>query len=197
MKRVLLVKGHQPFPTSPGRLNASLIERASDYFDRAGFQTRSTDVTAPWREDEEIDLHLWADAVVFQFPLNSMGLPWPLKKYLDEVYTAGMDGRMAKGDGRSRRDPSRQYGSGGVLTKLRYMLSVTLNAPETAFGDPAQTFFAGRTLDELLEPVHLNFRFFGMQALPTFAAHNVSKAPNVEDDFRRFDAHLKATFPTG
>ncbi len=195
MKRILLIKGHQPFPTSPGRLNASLCEQAGAYLNEAGYETRCTDVTAPWNEDEEIDHHLWADAVVFQFPLNSMGLPWPLKRYLDEVYTAGMDGRMARGDGRSRREPARQYGSGGQLDTTSYMLSVTLNAPEEAFNDPGQTFFAGRSLDDLLWPVHLNFRFFGMRALPTFAAHDVSKSPSVDTDFDRFARHLQNVFP--
>ncbi|MCI4644097.1 MAG: NAD(P)H-dependent oxidoreductase [Hyphomonadaceae bacterium] len=194
---ILLIKGHQPYPTSPGTLNKSLVEQAAAYFRQAGFGLRQSDVTADWDNDTEIDHHLWADAVVFQFPLNSMGLPWRLKKYLDDVYTAGMDGRMARGDGRTRSDPSRQYGSGGALVETRYMLSVTLNAPVSAFGDPDQTFFAGRTLDDLLTPVHLNFKFFGMQALPTFAMHDVKKAPTITEDLARFEAHLKTVFPAG
>ena len=41
-----------------------------------------------------------------------MGVPWSFKKYIDLVYSAGTDGRLCDGDGRTRSDPSRQYGSG-------------------------------------------------------------------------------------
>ena len=41
-------------------------------------------------------------------------------------------------------------------------------------------------------PQHMNFRFFDMTPLPTFAAYDVMKNPKVEADFARFDAHLAA-----
>lgn len=189
---ILLINGHQPFPTSPGRLNQAFCDRAQAHFETGGATVRQVRTAEPWDLEQEVENQLWADLIFLQFPLNSMGLPWSLKRYLDEVYTAGMDGRLARGDGRSRKDPTRQYGSGGKLEGKRYMLSVTLNAPREAFEDSAQTLFAGRSLDELLAPVHINFAFFALTPLPTFAAHDVSKAPQIEDDFERFDAHLKA-----
>ena len=176
MTNVLIVNGHQPFPTSPGTLNSAFVERARRIFEAADWNIRTTHVADGWDTEEEVANQLWAGQILFQFPLNSMGLPWPLKRYLDEVYTAGMDGRLSKGDGRSRKDPSRQYGSGGHLT------------------DPNQNFFEGRSVEDLLWPVHLNFRFFGMQALPSFAAYDVSKAPTIAADFERFDAHLRSAF---
>ena len=194
MTNVLIVNGHQPFPTSPGTLNSAFVERARRIFEAADWNIRTTHVADGWDTEEEVANQLWAGQILFQFPLNSMGLPWPLKRYLDEVYTAGMDGRLSKGDGRSRKDPSRQYGSGGHLTETQYMLSLTLNAPRMAFGDPNQNFFEGRSVEDLLWPVHLNFRFFGMQALPSFAAYDVSKAPTIAADFERFDAHLRGAF---
>lgn len=194
MARILLINGFQPNPVSEGRLNAALIARAKAAFTEAGHQTRLTEIAQGWEDDAEVDLHLWADALFVQFPLNSMGVPWGLKKYLDEVMTAGMDGRLARGDGRSRRNPGWQYGTGGLLSGRRYMLSLTANAPEEAFGDPDQTFFAGRTLDTLLDPVHLNYKFFGLTPLPSFAAFDVTKNPKIEADFARFDAHLSAHF---
>ncbi len=45
-------------------------------------------------------------------------------------------------------------------------------------------------VDDLFLPMHLNFRFFGMQPLETFACYDVMKNPEIENDFRRFDAHL-------
>lgn len=126
-----------------------------------------------------------------QFPLNSMGPPWPLKRYLDEVYTAGMDGRLAKGDGRTRSDPSRQHGSGGCMSDTNYMLSVTMNAPREAFNDPSMKLFGGLSVDELLAPIHINFAFFELAQLPTFCAYDVNKNPKINSDFERFETHLR------
>lgn len=190
MKNILLINGHQPFPTSKGTLNASLISRAAEFFETENCSTRHVETSKPWDIDEEVENQLWSDLILLQFPLNSMGVPWSLKRYLDEVYTAGMDGRLAKGDGRSRSDPKKQYGSGGLMQGRSYLLSVTLNAPLSAFSDPKQTLFAGCSLDELLAPVHINFAFFGLKAKPTFAAYEVHKAPQIDKDFRRFDANL-------
>ncbi|WP_422917560.1 NAD(P)H-dependent oxidoreductase [Salinicola tamaricis] len=58
-----------------------------------------------------------------------------MKRYLDEVFTAG-HGSLYASDGRSRQDPSRQYGSGGLLQGRRYLLSLTWNAPREAFDSP-------------------------------------------------------------
>lgn len=69
-------------------------------------------------------------------------------------------------------------------------MSLTFNAPAGAFDDP-EGFFEGRSVDDLFWPMHLNFKFFGMQALPTFAAFDVMKNPDVETDFERFRAHLR------
>ena len=63
--------------------------------------------------DREVGKHQWADLILLQFPINWMTVPWSLKKYMDEVYTAGMDGRLCHGDGRTRKDPTIQYGQGG------------------------------------------------------------------------------------
>ena len=132
--------------------------------------------------------------MIVQFPVNWMGVPWSLKKYMDEVYTVGRDGRLCSGDGRSRHDPALQYGTGGTLQGRTYMLSLTFNAPADAFDDPGQYLFQGRSVDDLMWPQHMNFRFFGMTALPTFAAYDVMKNPNIEADFARLADHLTAAF---
>ena len=38
---------------------------------------------------------LWADVVIYQMPGWWMGAPWTVKKYLDEVFTAGVQ-RIAR-----------------------------------------------------------------------------------------------------
>ena len=190
MKHVLILNGHQPYPFSTGRLNAALVERIRSHAERKGHEVRTTVVADGYDVDAEVDHHRWADLVVVQMPVNWMTVPWSLKKYMDEVYTAGMDGRLCTGDGRSRSDPERQYGQGGTLQGKEYLLSLTFNAPQNAFDDPDQYLFQGRSVDDLVFPLHMNFRFFGMTARPTFACHDVMKNPDVEGDFARLDAHL-------
>ncbi|MEP1144302.1 MAG: NAD(P)H-dependent oxidoreductase [Henriciella sp.] len=192
MKKALIINGHQPFPSSPGRLNARYADLAATALKARSFEVRTVASADPWNIDDQVENQLWADLIFVQFPLNSMSVPWSLKRYLDEVYTAGMDGRLAKGDGRTRSDQSKQYGSGGMMGGKTYALSVTLNAPESAFSDPAQTLFAGRSLDQLLAPIHINFAFFGLQSQTTFAAYDVTKNPQTERDFARFKSHIAA-----
>ena len=113
---------------------------------------------------------------------------------MDEVYTVGMGGQLSNGDGRSAAAPKANYGMGGKLAGTRYMISATLNAPAEAFDDPAEPFFEGMSLDDLLRPVHLNAKFFGMTPLPTFGAFDVIKNPDIENDFRRLEEHLGRLF---
>ncbi len=72
------------------------------------------------------------------------------------------------------------------------MLSLTFNAPEEAFSDENEYLFQGKSVDDLWFPMHMNFRFFGMTPLETFACYDVMKDPQFKDDFRRFSDHLNA-----
>ena len=195
MKNIFLINAHQPYPFSEGKLNQTFADRARDYFHAQGYATRFTAMTEPYDVDEEIEKHGWADVIFLQSPVNWMGVSWSFKKYMDAVYSYGMDGRLCAGDGRTRQDPSKQYGTGGTLAGKQYMLSLTFNAPREAFDDPAQTFFGGKSVDDLFWPMHLNFKFFGMTPLETFSSHDVMKNPDVENDLQRFDAHLQRHFP--
>ncbi len=201
MSVALLVNGHQPYDDiSSGRLNETFFKQAATHLEAGGYTVHRTHAADGWDIEQEIERILAADLLFYQFPVNSMGLPWLLKRYLDEVFTAGMNGRFSSGDGRTRKDASLQYGSGGLLGEKRYMLSTTLNAPRMAFDDETQTFFAGGSIDDLLHPVHLNFRFFGLTALPTFAAYDVKKGLDFEADTVRLATLLAAIAgspPTG
>ena len=194
MHNILILNGHQPYPFAQGTLNATLVERARDRLVGLGNDVTVTTIAEGYETEEEVARHQWADVIIMQFPVNWMGVPWSFKKYMDDVYTAGMDGRLCAGDGRTADAPKANYGMGGTLTGTRYMISATLNAPAEAFDDPAEPFFAGSSLDDLLRPVHLNAKFFGMRSLPTYGAFDVMKNPTIEDDLRRFDAHLDAVF---
>ena len=195
MPTVLIINGAYPHPFAKGTLTAAFADRAATQLTARGWRVLRTATADDWDAEAEIAKHQAADVVLLQTPVNWMGWPWRLKQYMDDVYTAGMDGRLCAGDGRSAEAPKAGYGTGGALTGKRYMLSLTFNAPAEAFDDPAEFLFQGRSVDDLLWPQHMNFRFFGLAALPTFAAFDVMKNPQVEADFARFDAHLAAHLP--
>ncbi len=196
MQNVFIINAHQPWPFSEGRLNRTMAEKAASHLKAKGYAVQTTTMQDDYDVEKEIEKHMWADILILQTPCNWMGVPWTFKKYMDEVYTNGMDGRLCDGDGRSREDILKQYGSGGTLVGKQYMLSLTYNAPRDAFDDPDQNFFGGRGVDDLFWPMHLNFKFFGMTPLETFACYDVLKNPDVENDFVKFEAHLDQLFPS-
>lgn len=173
MSKIVILNGAQPHGFALGRLNATLAERVRDRLIAQGHDVRLTSVAEGYDVAVEVENHIWADTVILQFPVNWMDAPWAFKKHMDEVYTAGM---------------------GGKLTGTGYMISDTFNAPREAFDDPAEPFFEGMSMDDLLRPVHLNAKFFGMSPLPSFGSFDVMKDPPVKADLRRFDAHLDDIF---
>ena len=192
-KNVLIINAHQYYPFSEGKLNAALIDKAITIFEQKGYDTRVVTMSDEYDIDEQLSLHQWADIVFLQTPVNWMGVPWSFKKYMDEVYTAGMGGALCHGDGRSEDAPKKNYGTGGTLTDTKYMISLTFNAPAESFNDKTE-FFDGKSVDDLMFPTHMNFKFFGMKPMPTFASFDVMKNADVENDFKRFEAHINEHF---
>ncbi|WP_428741146.1 NAD(P)H-dependent oxidoreductase [Tenacibaculum sp.] len=190
MKNVLIINGFQPNPFSEGKLNASLVEKAKQQFEANNFEVKTTIVSEDYAIEEEVDKHIWADIIVLQTPVNWMGITWGYKKYMDEVFTSGMTGKLCLYDGRNEEDPQINYGTGGSLKDSKYMLSLTFNAPEGAFNNEEEYLFQGKSVDDLFFPQHMNFRFLGMTALPTFVCYDVWKNPTIEEDFKRYEKHL-------
>ncbi|MDV7213810.1 NAD(P)H-dependent oxidoreductase [Azotobacter beijerinckii] len=190
--KILLINGGQRFAHSGGRLNDTLHEAARAQLAELGHALEETRIASGYAIEVEVRKILWADALIYQMPGWWMGAPWTVKKYLDEVFTAG-HGSLYANDGRSRQDPDRHYGSGGLLQGRRYLLSLTWNAPQAAFDAPDE-FFAGRGVDGVYFPFHKSQEFLGLQALPTFLATDVIKAPDVERDIRAYQAHLTEVF---
>ncbi len=194
MNNVFLINAHQPYPFAEGRLNRTLVEKAQAIFEAKGYTVKKTASADGYDVEAELNKHLWADLIILQTPVNWMGVPWSFKKYMDEVYSAGMDGRLCQGDGRTSEAPKQNYGAGGTLNGKKYMLSLTFNAPAEAFNDEQEYLFQGKSVDDLFFPMHMNFRFFGMEPVETFACYDVMKNPEVENDLNRFDKHLNKLF---
>jgi len=194
MSNILIINAHHKYPFSEGKLNASLVEKADSMLRAKGHITRIVEIDSGWDVESELANHQWADTIVLQTPVNWMGVPWTFKKYMDEVYSAGMSGALCNGDGRHESAPKENYGAGGTLSDTTYMLSLTFNAPEEAFDNPGEYLFEGKGVDDLFMPMHMNFKFFGMQALPTFACFDVMKNASPEEDFIRFETHIDRYF---
>jgi len=194
MKNIFLINAHQPYPFSEGQLNQSLMDHAESALKAKGYVVRTTHSAKEYEVETELEKHQWADCVILQSPVNWMGVPWSFKKYMDEVYTAGMSGQLCQGDGRTAEAPKKNYGAGGRLIGKKYMMSLTFNAPKESFNDENEFLFQGKSVDDLLFPMHMNFRFFGMEALESFACYDVMKNADVENDFTRFIAHLDKHF---
>ena len=190
MKKIFHINAHQPYPFSEGKLNQSLTDLAISVIKEKGYEVKTTKSADEYNVEEELEKHKWADVILLQIPVNWMGVPWSFKKYMDEVYSSGMAGALCNGDGRTSEAPKKNYGAGGTLANKKYILSLTFNAPEEAFNDKSEYLFQGKSVDDLFFPMHMNFRFFGMDALESFACYDVMKNPQIENDFERFKAHL-------
>ena len=188
MKKILLINGGKAFAHSQGRYNATLHDAAVAFLDRAGCDVKTTFIDGGYDIEEEVQKFLWADLVIYQMPGWWMGAPWTVKKYLDEVLTAG-HGSLYANDGRTRSDASQKYGSGGLIHGKKYMLSLTWNAPQQAFDDPTD-FFEAKGVDAVYFPFHKAHAFLGMSALPTCLCTDVMKVPNIERDVARYEQHL-------
>lgn len=173
-------------------LNRTLTNNAAEMLKEKGYDMRIVTMQDDIDLEEQLGLH--QDIILLQTPINWMGVPWSFKKYMDEVYTGGMGGALCNGDGRSADAPSKDYGIGGTLKGKKYMMSVTFNAPKESFNDESEYLFKGKSVDDLLFPMHANLRFFGLDVLPTFAAFDVMKNADIENDLRRFADHINTHF---
>jgi len=192
MKKALIINGHQFFEgISSGKLNQTLVDALSEDLARRGYEVKHTNIEQGYDINEEVDKHVWADLVILQSPVYWFGTPWIYKKYVDEVFTAGLfQQKMLADDGRTREDQTKQYGTGGKLQGRKYMLSLTWNAPAEAFGDKGQYLFGGKTVDDVFISNTANYKFCGVEILPSFSCFNVVKEAQVEDDIKRLQAHL-------
>jgi modulator of drug activity B len=192
MKKVFLIHAHQLYEgISSGGLNQAMAEVIQHEMAARGFEIRQTHIEQGYDIASEVQNHLWADIVILQSPVYWFGMPWIYKKYVDEVFTAGMmQGVFITGDGRTRSDPAKQYGTGGLLQGRQYMMSLTWNAPAAAFGDASQTLFEGRSVDDIFISNTANYKFCGMAVLPSFSCYDVMKAPDIENDLARLRKHL-------
>jgi len=190
--KILLIDARQPVQgMSEGKLNAHIASCIRDHLVGKGHEVRVTEIVDGYDVEQEVEKHLWADIIITQSPVYWFGNPWTYKKYVDEVFNAGLlNPRMVANDGRTRSDLHKQYGTGGLMQGRKYMLSLTWNAPEAAFNDKSQYLFQGKSVDEAFAFNTANYRFCGVEILPSFSCHDVLKHGVTDKDIERLRRHL-------
>ena len=188
--KVLILNAGFNFAHSGGKLNTSLTEEAKKYLESKGHEVKITNIADGYNIEEEVSKIMWSNVVILQTPGWWMGLPWGAKKYIDEVFAHGV---MYRNDGRTRKDPSKKYGSGGLCQGRYIMISSTWNAPEESFDDPSQ-FFEGRHAEGVWFNVYKAFEFCGFEKLKPVTFHDVMKMPDFSKYIDLLHQHLDNVF---
>lgn len=182
MKTVLLINGHEYYEFSKGQYNSELFKVQEEMLSKY-FNVIKTVVNDGYNIKEEQEKFKQADFIIFQFPIYFFNVPAALKKYMDTVYAYGV---FFEGGS----DNPDLYGfTNGLMTGKKYMLSVTSNAPEQAYGNP-KGFFQGKDLEDFLFSIHKTHQFCGMESIKSFSANNVIKNPQLEKDVKALRKHL-------
>jgi NAD(P)H dehydrogenase (quinone) len=107
---------------------------------------------------------LWADAVIFQFPMWWFSMPAILKGWIERVFAFGFGYGVGVHEGERWGD---RYGE-GTLTGRRAMLSTTIGGREPHYSDRG----VNGALDDVLFPIQHGVLFYpGMTVLPPFTVY--------------------------
>lgn len=128
----------------------------------------------------EIEKFLWADTVIFNFPIWWFGLPAILKGWVDRVFAMGTMYGNGKG----------VYDNGTFKDKIAF-LTMTTGGPEIAYGPTGKN----GSLDTILFPIHHGmFYFVGMKVMPPFISFSPARSTQEErsNELKRLEEYLSA-----
>jgi modulator of drug activity B len=190
---VLIINAHLNYPGwSEGKLNLTFMNFAKEFFIEHGHQVDQTFVERGYKPDEEVKKHLAADLVILQTPVNWFSAPWIYKKYVDEVFNEGLKSKvLLAGDGRTRSDINRQYGTGGKAHGKKFMICATWNAPKNAFDNPNGVLFGGKGTADLFLHITSNYKFTGFDILPDYGVFDIFKNPDIPGALEGYKLHLE------
>lgn len=191
MKRIFIINGAPKFAHSGGEFNKTLAGWTKSFFEQQGNDIKYTDINDEYDPEEEVKKFVWADVIIYHTPIWWFQLPNDLKKYIDEVFTAGHQNGIYFSDGRRSANPTRNYGTGGSLQGRKYMLTTTWNAPIEAFTLEGE-FFDRHSVDEsVMFGFHRMNAFVGLSPLESFHFYDVMKNPNIEQAEKDYLKHLE------
>lgn len=192
MKKIFIINAGLRFAHSGGEFNKTLTSWSIDYFEKEkGYEVKYTDLNTDYDPNEEVQKFVWADVIIYHTPIWWFQVPNGFKKYIDEVFTAGHQNGIYFSDGRRSANPTRNYGTGGLLQGRKYMLTTTWNAPVEAFTIKDE-FFKQHNVDEgVMFGFHRMNAFVGLEPLESFHFYDVMKNPNIEVSKETYYQHLK------
>ena len=191
MKKIFIINGAPKFAHSGGEFNKTLAGWTLNYFKNSGYEVETTDINDSYNPEDEVKKFVWADIIIYHTPIWWFQIPNELKKYIDEVFTAGHQNGIYFSDGRRSANPTRNYGTGGLLQGRKYMLTTTWNAPIEAFTIEGE-FFKQRSVDDgVMFGFHRMNAFVGLEPLDSFHFYDVMKNPNIEQSEKSYLEHLK------
>ena len=195
-KKVLLINSHLTYPNwTEGTLNDSFYQSAKDFFASKLFDVLETTIEDGYKPEEEVQKHLEADIVILQMPVNWFGAPWIYKKYIDEVFNSGLLSKsFLNDDGRTKDDPTKQYGTGGHLQGKKFMICATWNAPAEAFDNPVQRLMRGKGVADLFLNITSNYRFCGYEIMDGYNCFDIFRRNDIAKDLENYPLHLKEVF---
>jgi len=195
MKKALIINAYETYKgIGEGRLNKSLCDIAEVSLTQKGYHVETTTLEKGYVIEDELEKNNHADIIFVQFPVYWFSVPALFKKYIDEVYGfAYANGFLCQGDGRTRSDVNKKYGTGGLQVNAKYMISTTWNAPEEAFTEEGQ-FFEAKNVDEVMVSIHKTYQFLGLKQLPSFTMYNIFKEDVIDNDILSFKEHVKSIF---
>ena len=195
MKKIFVINGAPKFAHSGGEFNKTLTNWTVDYFkNNKGYEVKTTDINDSYKPEEEVEKFVWADVIIYHTPIWWFQLPNDLKKYIDEVFTAGHQNGIYFSDGRRSANPTRNYGTGGLLQGRKYMLTTTWNAPVEAF-TLEDEFFKQHSVDKgVMFGFHRMNAFIGLEPVDSFHFYDVMKNPNIKQSEKNYRAHLHMVY---
>ncbi|WP_437397927.1 NAD(P)H-dependent oxidoreductase [Flagellimonas lutimaris] len=187
MTNTFLINGHEPYPFSKGELNKTFVETAKETLESMGHNVKYVAITEPYDVESTVETFFWADNIIYQTPVFWFGIPGAFKTFIDNVFNTGLTRFI-------QMDPSIEYGTGGLLTNKRYMLSTTWNAPKSFFNNQNGKLLKDKNLDDIFLPFHLSNRYIGLNQLPSFATYDIYHNPSIMEDIEKYKSHLQQHF---
>lgn len=142
------VASFDDFESEPDALSPNYMTAQKEAFEK---KQLSEDIQT------EIDKVLWADHLIFQFPLWWFSMPAMLKGWFDRVLVKGF-----------AYDAQSMFETGFLNGKTASCI-VTTHFPKLMYQEGG---FQKHTLEEFLIPLHHTLKFVGIEPKPIFSVHS-------------------------